>query len=103
MVRGFWPALLVQLGSLIGDLLWALMALTGLAISLRNDSLRLVLGVAGGCFLLRLAWKAVGAAQLGAQSEIVPGPADASRRGDFLTGAVFSLTNPFALAFWLGM
>ena len=103
MVRGFWPALLVQLGSLIGDLLWAQIALTGLAISLRNDSLRLVLGVAGGCFLLRLAWKAVGATQLGARRETVPGAGEASGRGDFLTGAFFSLANPFALAFWLGM
>jgi len=55
LARGFRPALLVQLGALIGDTTWAAFALTGTAFLVRNRSLRLVLGIAGACFLLRLA------------------------------------------------
>jgi chemosensory pili system protein ChpE len=99
IARGFWPALLVQLGSLIGDVLWAVLALTGTAFLVQNGSARLALGIAGGCFLLRLAWSALRDAWTGAQAEAAEAPA----RGDFLTGAFFSLTNPFAVAFWLGV
>ncbi|MDQ2787111.1 MAG: LysE family translocator, partial [Chloroflexota bacterium] len=59
LARGFRPVLLVQLGSLIGDALWATLALTGTAFLGHNRSLRLVLGIAGACFLLRLAWSAL--------------------------------------------
>lgn len=99
VARGFWPALLVQLGSLIGDVLWALLALTGTAFLVQSGSARLVLGIAGGCFLLRLAWSALRDAWIGAE----PQAAETAARGDFLTGAFFSLTNPFAVAFWLGV
>jgi threonine/homoserine/homoserine lactone efflux protein len=99
MARGFWPALLVQLGSLIGDTLWALLALTGTAFLVQNGSARLALGIAGACFLLRLAWSALRDAWSGAQPRAEEAPA----RGDFLTGAFFSLTNPVAVAFWLGV
>src|SRR5438270_5164808 len=58
LARGFRPALLVQLGALIGDLLWAALALTGTAFLTQRQSVRLVLGIAGACFLLRLAWNA---------------------------------------------
>jgi threonine/homoserine/homoserine lactone efflux protein len=99
LARGFWPALLVQLGSLIGDTLWAAIALTGTAFLVQNRSLQLVLGIAGGCFLLRLAWSALKDAWTAQAPEALPEQA----RGAFLTGAFFSLTNPSAVAFWLGL
>jgi threonine/homoserine/homoserine lactone efflux protein len=99
LAQGFWPALLVQLGSLIGDTLWAAIALTGTAFLVQNRSLQLVLGVAGGCFLLRLAWSALKDAWTVHTPEALP----AQGRGAFLAGVFFSLTNPSALAFWLGL
>ena len=99
LARGFRPALLVQLGALIGDLLWAALALTGTAFLAQRQSVRIVLGIAGACFLLRLAWNALQEAWRGG----LPRAHGQTARGDFATGAVFSLANPFALAFWTGI
>ena len=99
LARGFRPALLVQLGALIGDTAWAALALTGTAFLVHNRSLRLVLGIAGACFLLRLAWSTLQEAWSGG----LPRAHGRTSRGDFATGAVFSLANPFALAFWTGI
>ena len=99
LAGGFRQALLVQIGSLIGDTLWAAVALTGTAFLVQNRSLRIVLGIAGACLLLRLAWSAIKDALAGS----VPETQAARGRGAFLTGAFFSLTNPSAVAFWLGI
>jgi chemosensory pili system protein ChpE len=99
LARGFRPALLVQLGALIGDATWAALALTGTAFLVHNRPVRLLLGVAGACFLLRLAWSALQEAWSGG----LPRAHGRIARGDFATGAVFSLANPFALAFWTGI
>jgi chemosensory pili system protein ChpE len=99
MGRGFWAALLVQIGSLMGDMVWAAVALTGTAFLVQHRPAVLLLGIVGACFLLRQAFSAFkGAARGRAVKSAV-----AASRGDFLTGAVLSLTNPFALAFWLGL
>lgn len=59
LARGVQPALLVQLGALIGDAAWAALALSGAAILAHSVPVRLLLGVVGACFLLRLAWGAL--------------------------------------------
>ncbi len=99
VARGFWPALLVQLGSLVGDMVWAAIALTGTTFLVRSTSLRLLLGVVGGLFLLRLALSAL----LQAKAGKLPDTRSVSVHRDFVTGTLFSITNPFALAFWLGI
>ena len=99
LTRGARPALMVQLGALIGDLLWAALALTGTAFLAQRQSVRTMLGLAGACFLLRIAWNAFQEARRGG----VPRTSGHTSRGDFTTGAVFSLANPFALAFWTGI
>jgi threonine/homoserine/homoserine lactone efflux protein len=93
-------AFLVEVGSLIGDSLWMVLALTGVALFARHLAVQAVFGLVGGCFLLRIAWNALHDAWLGR----VPVVAPARRaRGDFATGAVFGLANPVALAFWSGI
>ena len=99
LARGFRPALLVELGALIGDSTWAALALTGTAFLVRNRSVGLLLGVVGACFLLRLAWSALQEAWAGG----LPRAQGRTARGDFATGTFFSLANPFALAFWTGI
>jgi chemosensory pili system protein ChpE len=97
--RGFRPALLVQVGALVGDLAWAAVALVGIGLFLQDRSVQVILGVAGACFLLRLAWSALQRAWRGG----LPGAPGQVGRGDFATGMVFSLANPFGLAFWTGV
>ena len=58
-VHGAHSTLLVETGSLIGDSLRALLALTGITVFARHLAIQIVLGIAGGCFLLRLAWLAL--------------------------------------------
>jgi len=97
--RGFRPALFVQFGSLVGDTTWSLIALTGLAFLVQNNTARIMLSVVGIGLLAKLAWDALNAARI--ESEIDKAPA--SERGDFATGALLSLGNPFNIVFWTGI
>lgn len=99
LARGFRPAFLVQLGSLIGDATWAAVALTGGAFLIQNEPARLLLSLAGTLMLLYLAGNAFREVKAGA----VPGEGRTTVQGDFAAGALLSLSNPFAVAFWLGV
>jgi chemosensory pili system protein ChpE len=97
--RGFWPALLVQIGSLIGDSTWAILALLGVAALIQNWFVRLIFSLLGIGFLLHLAIKAIKDARAGETLSTIP----VSERGDLATGAMLSLSNPFAVAFWVSV
>jgi chemosensory pili system protein ChpE len=99
MVRGFWGTLLVELGSLIGDATWAILALTGLAFLIEIPVVGLILGGIGVLFLFYLAWTAI---RDGIRKKM-PETSVSSSKSDFATGAFLSLGNPFTLAFWLGI
>jgi chemosensory pili system protein ChpE len=99
VARGFGPALLVQLGSLLGDTTWATIALTGAAVLIQNWLARLVLTTLGIGLLLRLAWTALKDARRATPLSEIP----VSERGDLATGALLSLSNPYAIAFWAGV
>lgn len=97
--RGFRPSLLVQVGSIVGDTVWAVIALVGLAFLVESQPVRLGLGLIGCAFLLYLAWSSFTEARKGGMPETKPG----QERGDFMTGVILSLGNPFQVAFWLGI
>lgn len=96
LTGGFRSALLVQLGSLIGDAVWALIGLTGLVLLLTEDGVRLPLTFACAAYLawlgvqgLRDAWRPP--AQ---ETDHAPG------RNAFGAGALLSLSNPKNVVFW---
>lgn len=95
---GFGPALTVQLGSLVGDVLWAILGLTGAVMVLQRDSLAIGLGLIGAGFLFALARSAF----LGAMGKGEPGSSAASGNG-WRVGIMFSLANPAGIAFWSGV
>lgn len=99
VARGFNAALGIELGSLIGDAVWAIIALVGLAVIVQNDWARLLLGAVGVYFLLKLAWGALYEAWQGE----MPKAHAVDNRSDFITGAALSIGNPWAVAFWLGV
>jgi chemosensory pili system protein ChpE len=100
IARGARSTLLVETGSLIGDSLWALLALTGVTLLTRYLAVHIVLGFVGGFFLLRLAWLACSEALVRRHaSQGSPSPS----RGDFVTGVIFGLANPAGFAFWSGL
>ena len=96
---GFAGALLTELGSLVGDATWALIALSGVAYLAAYRPVSIALAALGVLLLLRLAWHALRDAWAGA----LPQPRRAPSGGDFAAGASLSLSNPFAIAFWLGL
>ncbi len=98
--RGFFPALFVQLGSLVGDTTWAIIALTGLAFVVQNNLAKIVLSLVGILLMLKLAWGAIRDGREGKE----PAPSSSpSHRGDFTNGAFLSLGNPMNIVFWTGL
>jgi len=96
---GYHPALMVQIGAIVGDTLWVLIALFGMAFLFEGVLMQLGLGILGGGFMLYLAWSAFKEARKGG----LPEGREGESRGDFLTGALISIGNPFQAAFWLGI
>jgi chemosensory pili system protein ChpE len=98
---GFRPALAVQIGSLAGDALWAVVGLAGVGLLVRLESVRTPIGIAGVTYLTWLAWEAWRASQ----REFVvasPGSGD-SRRTALQSGILLSLTNPQNVGYWAAL
>ena len=95
---GFRPAFAVQLGSLVGDALWALLGLAGVGLLLQLDALRLPIGIAGVLYLLWLAWDAWQAASH--EFSVDTGARPASDGHALRAGVLLSVTNPQNVAYW---
>jgi chemosensory pili system protein ChpE len=101
IARGWPAALRLELGSLVGDETWALVALTGASLLFQSPWLTLLLSLFGCYLLLRFAWDALMAARTPETEAATP-----SRKvptHDFAAGAMLSLSNPQNLTFWLGI
>lgn len=107
--RGFPAALSVQLGSLIGDATWCLLALAGAAVLVQNPLTQRVLGVVSVLFLMSLAITGILAELRALNRGVTSSPArlvttsKPSRGSAFITGILLSLTNPWAIGFWLSL
>ncbi|HLZ10444.1 MAG TPA: LysE family transporter [Chloroflexota bacterium] len=98
LARGFRPAFLVEIGSLFGDTVWAAIALAGAAVLIQNPVSRLALALIGTFYLFRLSYQSF----RDAIQATLPKAAPTGVRGDLVTGAVLSLTNPLSIGFWIG-
>lgn len=108
---GYRGALLVQVGSLTGDALWAVLGLVGVGLLARTEALRTPVALAGIAYLLWLAhdaWRASGASsqdaatQGGDMADLARGQGDAERAA-LRAGALLSLTNPHNVAYWAAL
>ncbi len=100
--RGFFPALFVQFGSLVGDTTWAMIALTGLAFIIQNNVAKAILSLIGVALMLKLAWEAFRDARHGKELDLADSR-QAAHRSDFANGAFLSLGNPLNIVFWTGL
>jgi chemosensory pili system protein ChpE len=94
------PALAVQIGSLVGDALWAILGLVGIGLLLQLDWLRWPIGVAGVIYLLWLArdsWRAAGV-----EFSLAGGELD-SKKSALRAGVLLSVTNPQNIAYWAAL
>jgi threonine/homoserine/homoserine lactone efflux protein len=101
--RGFPAALSVQLGSLIGDATYCLLALAGVAVLVQNPLTQRVLGVVSVLFLMYLAVTGIVSELRASPPADTAAVASPNQRNAFLTGMFLSLTNPWAIGFWLSL
>ena len=99
LARGFSSALFVEVGSLIGDATWAVIGLSGAAYLAKCRLASVALAGVGSALLFSLAFHALRDAWRGTR----PPPRPESRHGDFGAGVLISLTNPYSVAFWMGL
>jgi chemosensory pili system protein ChpE/L-lysine exporter family protein LysE/ArgO len=98
---GFRPALAVQLGSLAGDALWAVLGLAGVGLLLQLEILRLPIGIAGVVYLLYLAWDSWRAASK--EFSIASDATQAHSTKALRSGVLLSITNPQNVAYWAAL
>ena len=98
---GFWPALAVQAGSLLGDVIYGILGLTGAAIALTAGWLQLVIGLVGVALMVALGLTGLRDA-LRAVPAAGPPLAPPGLSSALAVGASLSLTNPLVIVFWLG-
>ena len=97
--HGWGAALRVELGSLVGDGVWTVIALLGASILFQNPVVTLILGLFGCGLLLRFAWDAWRASS----STVDLATSDDKRANHFVAGAMISLSNPLNITFALGI
>jgi len=98
---GFRSALAVQVGSLTGDGVWAVLGLAGVGLLVQLESLRVPIGIAGVAYLLWLAWEAWRASTREFTVRVT-GDGGHSRSA-LRSGVLLSLTNPQNVAYWAAM
>ena len=101
LAGGFFAALGVQIGSLVGDLVWALLGLGGVAVLFEISFLELPLALGGALLLAWLAYSSFKAARQ-RLPQVEPDQA-LEARSDLLFGAALSLTNPMNITYWGGL
>ena len=92
---GFRPALAVQVGSLAGDALWAVLGLLGVGLVLKLRWLQGPIGVAGALYRV---WLAADSWRQASREFALDGRAGAPRA--LRAGVTLSVTNPQNLAYW---
>ena len=104
---GFWPAFHVQIGSLAGDLTWAVLGLGGAAVLFQIDAVRLPMAIFGGGLLAYLAYGSFKDA-----ASLLPimedgtdnaNTASGGSSGGLSVGAAVSLSNPMNITYWAGL
>lgn len=88
----------VEMGSIVGDMSWAMLAFAALAAVWDNRPARCSLAMAGAAFLMYLAYQGL----KDAGSERLPEVNAPIGRTGFMTGVMMSFANPFQIPFWIG-
>ena len=98
---GFSPALKVQLGSIVGDFMWLMIALIGLGQAAQIAIIRGALAVVGVGLLLYLGFCGIRDAFKSARLDQA-GAID-TKKGAFRSGMAISIANPMAVGYWLSI
>lgn len=104
LTHGFKPGFWLGLGSCFGDLLYAALALAGMAALLQFDAVRWIVWIGGAAILLFLTWKMAREALYPASAPPVEGEADTDAQApqssawrSFIRGALLAISSPSAI------
>ena len=97
LLHGFTPALLVQIGSLVGDAVWAVIGLTGIALLIQHDAVRVPLTIVCALYLAWLGVQSLRDAWRLPQTKDAPA---SSGKNALAVGAAISLANPKNIVYW---
>lgn len=104
LTHGFRPGFWLGLGSCFGDLLYASLALAGMAALLQFDAVRWIVWIGGAAILLFLTWKMAREALYPASAPPVEGEADTDTQApqlsawrSFMRGALLAISSPSAI------
>jgi len=108
LAGGVGVALALQLGALVGDLGYALLALRGASLVGAHSPLAVLLGLASTALLLYLGGSSLRAGYRQPATQAAGMATEQpisvfSWRACLLTGATLSLANPYAAAYWLAL
>ncbi|PMS15799.1 lysine transporter LysE [Trinickia dabaoshanensis] len=96
--HGFRPGFWLGLGSCIGDLVYATLALAGMSALLRFDTVRWVVWIGGAAMLLFLTWKMAREALSPARAtQSLGDEPEASPMRAFARGAALAMSSPSAI------
>ena len=97
---GFFPALYVQIGSLAGDALWAILGLLGIGILLNIDILKYPLSIIGIIYLIYLAYDSFISSNIKYEKIVV---SKKIKNNALKSGIFLSITNPQNIAYWAAL
>ena len=97
---GFFPALYVQIGSLAGDSLWAILGLLGIGILLNIDILKYPLSIIGIIYLIYLAYDSFISSNIKYEKIVV---SKSIKNNALKSGVFLSITNPQNIAYWAAL
>ena len=97
---GFFPALYVQIGSLAGDALWAILGLLGIGILLNIDILKYPLSIIGIIYLIYLAYDSFISSNIKYEKIVV---SKSIKNNALKSGIFLSITNPQNIAYWAAL
>ncbi|WP_286790611.1 MULTISPECIES: LysE family transporter [unclassified Pseudomonas] len=95
--NGFRPALMVQVGSLLSDAVWAVLGLVGLSVLLGHEPIRIPLTLLCAVYL---AWLGVQSLKDAWRLPVGTGESGQPQQGALMAGAAISLTNPKNIVYW---
>lgn len=102
MQRGYFYGFWLGIGSCIGDLAYALLAMTGLAVLLKFEAVRWVLWVGGGTILVWFAIKMLRAAlQQTTALKVSEAIASGSLPREFCRGILLAISSPSAILWFV--
>lgn len=97
MQRGFGKGMMLGLGTCVGDLIYAVLAMAGMAALLAFAPVRWALWLGGSAILLFLTFKMVLTALRATANPATPAAVDGSRLALFGRGVLLALSSPTAI------